>query len=1351
MLTRGIILIFVWLSYFSAFGPAMAQLDGPVFSSKASQGMPFIRNYSPKEYKAHVQNWAIIQDSRGRMFFGNGDGVLVFDNEQWRLTPLPNYDHARSLAFSSDSLLYVGGNNELGYLQENVYGQYEYKSLVNRLPEEERGFDRVRTVIDYNKQLFFQTYERLFVWDGNAFTIHRFDQKLHRIFLVNGKLYGVLEDKGLVYWEDNGFKELPHGATFAHKPVTMMLPYDKDKLLIGIQEGELYMYSPQGVEFFETEAAPYLKQTLIVKGCYINDTHIALGSAGLVVIDKQGKLISYYNEKSSLQDKNILHMFPDRDGNLWLGLQVGISKIAFGSPVKIINEQLGIKGAVRSISQHQGQLLVLTSNGLFLEKSDDALHHRFQHIDSLHGQVFTTYSHHESLLVGTETGIKKWKNGKLDTLFDYGYRGCFKMQASIFNPTHLWAVLDDGLALLTYQQGTWQELGAIRGLAGAIRNLVQLKPNELWLGTRSNGMYTIHIPMSTDSILDFSRPTISQLGPAQHLPKGEVYSYLINGQLYVWNEITRQVYQWNEKKELFDVQPNFGDLFGISGKKVRPWTSEDAAGKVYLKVQDTATGIIQIARATNTFNGAYRTEIVKVPSGLSYFESCLFALEKEVWYGGSDGVLHHDLSGDKDKRGVAPVIISKVTYNQQPYAFKESQASLPYKKNAVLRFNFSSPTYPEEGHIRYQSMLEGFDEQWSDFQKQSYREYTNLWEGTYVFKIRALHPSGYQSATTSFPLKITPPWYREQVFYVLYLILLATLVYGFVRIRSYQLRKKNKQLEIIVANRTEEVMAQAEQLKQQAQQLQELDEFKSRFFANISHEFRTPLTLINGPVQTLLFGNPEPKVKQQLSIIQRNARHLLKLVNQLLDLSRIESHKLKLKVSMGNIVEAVRIITMELESAATSKGLALTFQASQEELWVYYEPDKLEKIVGNLVANAIKFTDQGSVCVKVTKTIKQGKEYAAIEVADTGIGIAQEQVPYVFDRFFQVDSSSVRQYEGTGIGLSLAKELVLLHGGEITVESKLGEGTTFFVFFVMGHDHFDAENIAILSSNEFRDTAGDKPAELTKGIVQENMPGSDQEEKPVILLVEDNADLRYYLHTQLEEFYKIEEAENGKAGLQKALEVIPDLLISDVMMPLMDGYTLCEQIKNDERTNHIPVILLTARSTIENKLQGLETGADEYLIKPFTPAELQLKVKNLIQTRQALREKFGREFRLQPTDVVVPSQQHQFLEQLKHIIERHMEDETFGVEELCRELGMSRTQVNRKLQALVKQTPSELIKSFRLQRATELIRQDAGNMAEIAYKVGFNSQSYFTRAFQDAYGCTPMEYKRQSSKETLLS
>jgi signal transduction histidine kinase/CheY-like chemotaxis protein/ligand-binding sensor domain-containing protein len=1329
----------------------MAQLNGPVSSFRASQGMPFIRNYSPKEYKAHVQNWAITQDSQGRMFFGNGDGVLVFDNEQWRLTPLPNYDHARSLGFSSDSTLYVGGNNELGYLQENIYGEYKYISLLNRLPEDERTFDRVRSVIDYTKQLFFQTYERLFVWDGKNFSIHRFDQKLHRIFLVNGKLYGVLEDRGLVYWEDNVFKDLPQGNTFVHKSVTVLLPYDKDKLLLGTQEGDLYIYSKQGVTPFKTEAAPYLKQTMLLKGCYINETHIALGSAGLVVIDKQGKLIQYYTEESSLQDKNILNMYPDREGNLWLGLQVGIAKIAFGSPVKIINDQLGIKGAVRNISQHQGQLVALTSNGLFLEKRYDSLHHTFQHIDAVQGQVFTTFSHQKALLLGTETGIKKWENGKLDTLFDYGYRGCFKMQTSRFNPAQVWAVLDDGLVLLTYQQGKWQEVGTIRGLAGAIRNLVQLKPTEMWLGSRSNGMYKIHIPMTSDSILDFTKPTITQVGPVQGLPKGEVSSYLMNGQLYVWNEITRQVYQWDEKKESFVVQNYFGNLFGLPGKKVRPWTSEDAAGSLYLKVQDTSTNIIQIAKATNTFNGAYRTEVFNIPSDLSYFGSCLFTLGKEAWYGGSDGILHHDLSELEEKPDISPVIITKIVYDQQPYAFKDLQSSLPYKKNAVIRFNFSSPTYPEDGHIKYQSKLEGFDAQWSDFQRQPYREYTNLWEGTYVLQIRALHPSGHPSEIYSFTLKVTPPWYRERVFYFLYLILLATLVYGFVRIRSYQLQKKNKQLELIVANRTEEVMAQAEQLKQQAQQLQELDEVKSRFFVNISHEFRTPLTLINGPVQTLLFGNPEPKVKQQLSIIQRNSRHLLKLVNQLLDLSKIESHKLKLKVSMGNMVEAVRILTMELESAATSKGLELHFQANQEALWVYYEPDKLEKIVGNLVANAIKFTEKGSVCVRLGKIVKQGKEYAAIEVTDTGIGIAQEQLPYVFDRFFQVDSSSVRQYEGTGIGLSLAKELVLLHGGEITVESRFGEGTTFRVLLAMGHDHFDPENISVLSTRESSDEIGKMQTELTKILFPENNPDVLQEEKPVILIVEDNADLRYYLRTQLEEFYKTEEAENGKIGLEKALQVIPDLVISDVMMPLMDGYTLCEEIKADERTNHIPVILLTARNTIENKLQGLETGADEYLTKPFTPAELQIKVKNLIQSRQAMREKFGREFRLQPTDVVVPSQQHQFLEQLKQVIEQHMEDETFGVEELCREIGMSRTQINRKLQALVKQTPSELIKSFRLQRATELIKQDAGNMAEIAYKVGFNSQSYFTRAFQEAYGCTPMEYKRLRIKESLTS
>lgn len=1370
---RSPFLVFGFLLLFVALPAVVAQNIEQNFADRSAQGLPFIRNYSPKEYKSHHQNWAIVQGPDGRMIFANGNGILIFDNEHWTLLPLPNYDHARSLALAPDSTIYVGGNGELGYLQQNPYGQYEYVSLKAELPPEEQNFTRVWTIIALEDKVYFQTYERLFIWNGKKFSVHRFDHRLHRIFWVNHQLYGSLDSAGLVLWQQDRFTEIPFGEVFANRLIDVLLPFEDNILLAGIREGELYLYHPGGVERFITEGDDLLKEGGIYKGCYLNEHEIALGSWGLIVINKKGKLVRVINTTHNLQNDNILNVFPDQYGDLWLGLQIGISKIDFGSSVNLINEQLGVEGSVRFITQSKNKLLAVTLDGLFIESNASHGSTAFRHLILEKGdQVLAVNALQEAILLGTNFGLYSWENEEIEVLNHYG--SCFFMAPSRFSD-QVWAVSDGGMVLLSYQEGKWTEAGKLLGLTGAVRNLVESKPNEIWLGTRASGIYRVRYPLLPDAQLDFSKPQISQFGKDQGLPPGDILPYIIQDSLYIWNQRNREVYLWNEKSETFTRQDNFGERFGITQHKVIPWTSENNAGEVWLKLQDLQTGRVQAAKATRQSKGVYQVKIYPTATDLYAFEDCIYPLDHEVWYGGQDGILHHNLLKKENPYSILPARLTTIQYNQHLLPLMQGSSLIPYQKNAVLRFDFSAPYYPVTGDVKYQYKLSGFDEHWSAWQTEPYKDYTNLWEGEYRFMVKALHPSGLISEVTSFPINITPPWYRNHWTYLLYVLLLGSLVFAYVRFRSLQLWKKNKQLEAIVEERTQEVRAQAEQLKIQTEQLKEIDEFKSRFFANISHEFRTPLTLISGPVETLLFQNNDPKARQQLQLIQRNSRQLLKLVNQLLDLSKIEANQLRLKVSLGNLLEDVRLITMEFESAALTKGLQLMFRAENDQLWLYYERDKLEKIVGNLIANAIKFTQEGQVAVTVKKIKHLEKDYGEIEVKDTGIGIAHAHLSHVFDRFYQADTSTTRHYEGTGIGLSLAKELVSLHGGEIKVESEWGEGSTFKVLLPFGKEHLNEQDV-VLPPTPVEPAARETEILADAPILTEK--AFENDDKPMLLIVEDNADVRTYLHTQLHESYKVIEAENGKKGFEKAMELVPDLIISDVMMPSMDmpsmdmpsmqlplgemssmdmpggpaplghisemdGYEFCRKIKQDERTNHIPIIMLTARSSMENKLQGLETGVDDYLTKPFTPAELLLKVRNLIFTRQTLREKYSQEILLQPTEITVSSQQQHFLERLRNIIEQNMAEETFGVEELCREAGMSRTQMNRKLKALLNQTPSDLIRTFRLQRAAELIRKDAGNMAEIAYQVGFSSQSYFTRAFQEAFHCSPLEYKRR--------
>ncbi|MFQ5648942.1 MAG: ATP-binding protein [bacterium] len=567
-----------------------------------------------------------------------------------------------------------------------------------------------------------------------------------------------------------------------------------------------------------------------------------------------------------------------------------------------------------------------------------------------------------------------------------------------------------------------------------------------------------------------------------------------------------------------------------------------------------------------------------------------------------------------------------------------------------------------------------------------------------------------------------------------------------------------------------------------AEKLQEIDRMKSRFFANISHEFRTPLTLILGPLEKLLSEKFQEPVKKQFRIMLRNGRRLLRLINQLLDLSKLEAGSMSLEARPENIVQLLKGIVLSFSSLAERKRITLRFQPPQpcegaepsQGLTLYVDRDKLEKIVSNLLSNAFKFTPEGGeISVEVETNIplnppsKSSKgdfkdshlkggsrrvstaDFVQITVSDSGAGIAPEKVTRIFDRFYQADDTYTREQEGSGIGLALTKELVELHHGEIQVASEVGKGTTFTVRLPLGKDHLKSEEIIAQpppSYSAIEGTAAPSSEDIGEGatVVGEPCeglkPSQGSEGPPLLLIVEDNADVRSYIRDYLESNYQIMEAVDGEEGFERSVDTIPDLIISDVMMPKMNGYELCRKLKTDERTSHIPIILLTARAGGESKVEGLETGADDYIIKPFDARELQVRVKNLIAQRHKLRERFRKEAILEPKEIAVTSMDEQFLRKAMDIIEQNLSDPEFSTERFARQVAMSRSQLHRKLHALTDHSTHEFIRVYRLKRAAELLQHQAGTVTEICYDVGFNSLSHFAKAFREQFGQSPSEF-----------
>lgn len=549
------------------------------------------------------------------------------------------------------------------------------------------------------------------------------------------------------------------------------------------------------------------------------------------------------------------------------------------------------------------------------------------------------------------------------------------------------------------------------------------------------------------------------------------------------------------------------------------------------------------------------------------------------------------------------------------------------------------------------------------------------------------------------------------------------------------LEAQNLELERNVQRRTLEISNQKEELRAQAEKIIELDKLKTNFFANISHEFRTPLTLILGPLEKRISEARAGENTDDFFVMKRNALRLLNLVNQLLDLARLDAGSIKIKPTAIDLGQVLTTVSGHFQSLAESKRVHFSTHFT-DIIHLHADREMLTKVFNNLLSNAFKFTPDGGT---ITMLIRKGEAnstfangYAEIQVADTGIGIPKEQLPMVFDRFYQVDHATARQMEGSGIGLALSKELVELHGGRIMVSSSVDQGSCFTIQLPLQREmEVPATDPAIVEEDFMFDQHA-----VNEPVLSQPPPN---EAMAKVLLVDDNADMRLYLRECLAGKYAIVEAADGDEGIALAISEVPDLIVTDVMMPGTDGMQLCHAVKTDEKTSHIPIILLTARVGVDFRIEGYAVGADAYIPKPFSAQELHARVENLIENRIRLQRKLVKNFSLQPAAIQVSSLEERFIQKVVQCVESHLSNSGFSVETLASEMAMSSVQVYRKLKALTNQTPNDLIRNMRLDRAESLLKQRGGNVAEIAFQVGFVNLSYFSKCFREKFNATPSE------------
>ncbi len=665
-----------------------------------------------------------------------------------------------------------------------------------------------------------------------------------------------------------------------------------------------------------------------------------------------------------------------------------------------------------------------------------------------------------------------------------------------------------------------------------------------------------------------------------------------------------------------------------------------------------------------------------------------------------------------------------------------------------LSFEFAALNYIMPHNNQYKYMLEGVDKDWVYCGNRNYTNYSDLKPGKYTFRITASNNDGlWNPVGTSLYFVIPRPWYQSAVALIIWSVMLILAISGYIRFRTRKLWRDKMRLEMEVETRINEIRWMNEQII-------EMEALKTRFFNNISHEFRNLISLIKVPVECLKEEvKLSKKCSMKLDAIRRNTNKMASLVNQLLDIAKIDKGSLKLKLSESNICDFVHAIAVSYSSLAETKGIHYKYILSRNDCVEMFDEDKLEKIINNLLSNAFKFTGEGGkVILGLKRKSKENgfEEALEITVSDTGSGIRQEEQKKIFDRFYQAESTLFNDEGGAGIGLALTYDLVELMHGTIRLESEYGEGSTFTVQIPLGRKHLNENEYSVIkreNPDDFLLDSDDKyPGADPHQISNPCTKRMDSDDIPLILIVEDNAEIRTMLAQHLAHDFHVAEAINGSAGLKIATEQMPDLVLTDLMMPGMDGVELCSRLKSNLRTSHIPVIMLTGKASMEDRIQGLESGADDYIAKPFEIKEIETRIKNLVEQRQKLKEKFSHIIPLDSQDVIPSSLDEKFLQNVIELVEQKMSNEAFNVSGMCKELHISRSTLSRKLNALTGMSPVEFIRACRLQRAAILLKQQFGNVSQVALEVGFSNPSYFTRMFRQSYEISPSKYARSDHR-----
>ena len=1340
----------------------------------------------------------LIQDRLGFLWFATDDGLNRFDGYEFKVfRNNPNDKNSISdnsvwtLVEDKQGKIWVGTKNGFINCYDPVFDKFTHWQIKSDITKE----NPITTIyIDSKDSIWIGTY-RSGVYKLNpktGKTTHWAYHSIDTTSLSNNYISSIVEDNFGNIWIGtfNGLNKFnpQKSKTNCTKyfniknnkncltdnliwAITPSL-YDKNILWVGTADGltilntaaetfnQIKVPNPDKLQF-GTGTAYVLEEVVD------NDKIIWTNSySGLIRYNVSKNNFSRFlndkNDPHSLISNQINNIYKDRSGVLWIATHNGISYFSQKN-IKFNNElpfpdnyfssgQLN-KLNTKAITQSgDGALWIGTDNGLFYSPSSNGKLTIQKHTALSSENIWSLAAgNSDDIWIGTYGSGLYQLNYKTNQLskrnildkIDKTSSKNFVKSLLVDNKNNVWVgYWGVGLARLNTTTNEINHWHHLKDKSNSLSHddvwvIFQDSKNRIWIGTHGGGLN-----LYNESIDGNFFQYIFREGVKNCLGSNSIYCVNESNIITAGENQTTLWIGTNNGLNKFVINDAADNSVSNSSICITTYTIEDGLADNSIKsiVEDkngnlwlgTSTGISFFNLQKNVFTNFTSADgVIGVDFNLS---SALMYDNDLVLMGSSSGLNYFDPNRIIKSSYKPPIVITdfQIFNNPVPVAqnsaltkniFYTDEITFSHTQN-VFSFEFSALDFNSTNSIKYAYKMEGFDKDWIQSGTRRFITYTNLNPGKYVFKVKSTNSDGiWNDNTASVKVIITPPWWQTGWAIILYFIISVVGIWKIIKFQSNRMRLQNEL-------RVREF---------ESYHLREIEKMKSRFFANLSHEFRTPLMLIKGPLESLLSGKISENISDYYKMLLRNTEKLQKLIDQLLELSQLESESIPLKIETHDLVTLVKSFTLTFIPLAEQKKINFSFISSVQTALASIDKDKLEKTINNLLSNAFKFTPvSGIISVNLFINKRLNSDFAIISVKDSGVGIPGKYQTKIFDRFYQVDDSSKRNYGGSGIGLALVKELVTLNKWDIEVNSSEGKGTEFILSIpLMADEKINETNQT--TDNVIARTTGQIPA---PNDIVEIKTFDDQKDKPLILFVEDSEDVRKYVYDLLKSDYNVLLAESGEAGIEATRNNLPDLIVSDVMMPGMDGFEFCKQLKTDWQTSHIPVILLTAKVTHQSKLEGLELGADDYITKPFDYKEFSIRINNLITQRKQLKDKFSKEINVRAESISNNASDNEFIQKIIDTIEKNLNNEKFNSDTLAKELFLSRSQLNRKLQAIANQGPGEFIRTIKLKRAAQMILENRLSITQIAYEVGFGSPAQFSRAFQKHFSCLPSEFKQ---------